>query len=150
LQLDPSLAGVDLGPYFSYARDRIFFTGTTSRLSGELQKLLASLLSGSDSARKQAASEVGDLEPTSRAMLFGAACEAIVREPSSNGLRALAEVAKEDDSLVPILVGALGQMPDSAIPMATPLNFKTIFGNDEHRFDEVFAKSGVRGREPAT
>lgn len=141
LQLEPSLDGVDLGPYFSYARDKIFATGTTSRLPGALQGLLGGLLGDSDTARKHAIKDAAELEPPSRAMLFAAACEAAVREPTTQTLRALAEMAKADDTLVPTLVGALDEIPGSAIPYATPLHFKTIFGEADRRFDEVLSKA---------
>ena len=144
LQLDPSLDGVDLGPYFSYARDKIFATGTTSRLPGPLQGLLGALLSESDAARKQALKDAAELEPASRAMLFAAACEATVREPTTKALRALAEMAKADETLVPTLVGALDEIPGSAIPYATPLHFKTIFGEGDHRFDDVLSKAKAK------
>lgn len=149
LQLDPSLDGVDLGPYFSYARDKIFATGTTSRLPGPLQGLLAALLGEGDASRKQAIRDAGELEPASREMLFAAACEATVREPTTKALRALAELAKTDETLVPTLVNALDEIPGSAIPYATPLHFKTIFGEDDHRFDDVLSKAKAKGGSSA-
>src|SRR6185503_15030494 len=140
LKLEPSLDETDLGPYFSYARDKIFATGTTSRLPGPLQGLLAGLLSGSDALRKQALAEASGLDASSRVLVFMAACEAVVREPTSTNLRTLAELAKADDALVPSLVGALEQIPGTAIPLSTPLTYKAVFGKSDHRFDQVFSK----------
>ena len=141
LRLDPKLDGVGLGPYFSYARDKILATGATSRLPAELQALLAPLLGDGDSARNDAIGRVRELDPASRAMLFGAATEAVIREPTARALRTLGEVARHDEALVPALIGALREVPKGSIPKATPAHFKTIFGNGEHRFDEVLPTS---------
>ena len=137
LELEPKLNGVDLGPYFSYARDKILSTGSTSRLPGELQALLGPLFGEGDAARREAITQIGGLDPNLRAMLFAAATEAAIREPTARSLRTLAEVAKADESLIPTLVGALREIPKSSIPKATPAHFKTIFGGSERRFDEV-------------
>jgi len=137
LGLDPSLAEVPLGSYFSYARDKLVPTAATSRLPGTLQKLLAQLLSASDSARAEAVAAVVELDPSSRRALFEVAAEMVVRRPEAPAIRALAEIAKADDSLVAPLQSVLGQIP--RLPVPTKAHLKTIFGQDEQRFDDLFA-----------
>lgn len=137
LRLEPQLAEVTLGPYFSYARDKLGPTAATSRLPGHLQKLLAQLLSSSDSARTEAISAAKDLDPSSRHVLFDVAAEMVVRKPEAPALRALAEIAKADDSLIGPLQSILEQIP--RLPAPTEAHFKTVFGKDEQRFDEIFA-----------
>lgn len=143
LSLQPSLAEIPLGPYFSYARDKLVPTAATSRLPGALQKLLAQLLSASESARAEAVAAAIELDPSSRRALFEVAAEMVVRRPDAPAIRALAEVARADDSLVGQLRSTLEQIP--RIPAATKAHLKTIFGKDEHRFDDLFA-SRKKGR----
>jgi hypothetical protein len=137
LRLEPQLTEVTLGPYFSYARDKLVPTAATSRLPGNLQKLLVQLVSSSDSARTEAVSAAKDLDPSSRHALFDVAAEMVVRKPEAPALRALAEIAKADDSLVGPLQSVLEQIP--RLPAPTEAHFKTVFGKDEQRFDEIFA-----------
>lgn len=142
LRLEPSLAEVSLGPYFSYARDKLVPTAATSRLPGNLQKLLTQLLSSSDSARTEAVSAAKDLDPSSRQVLFDVAAEMVVRKPEAPALRALAEIAKADDSLIGPLLSVLEQIP--RLPTPTEAHFRTVFGKGEQRFDELFASRKKR------
>ena len=143
LRLEPSLAGVTLGSYFSYSRDKLSAAAPASRLPGSVQELIPPLLGDSDSLRSEAKAAVLGLDPGDREGLFVAALERTIRNPTADSLRTLGEIAKEHDELVESLVAAIRSIP--SVPMPTEAQYKLIFGEDP-RFADIFPKPARRSR----
>lgn len=137
LGLEPALAGKALASYFSFSRDKLSAAAPASRLSGELQSLLPSLLSESDSARAAAQSRFLELDPSEQDAVFEVLLERVTRNPTTDGLRVAGEIAKGAEPLVEPLIAAIRGIPSGSIPMPTKAQYELIFKGDS-RFSELF------------
>ncbi|MFI2663491.1 P-loop NTPase fold protein [Micromonospora carbonacea] len=116
LQLEPALAGHDLRPYFTYARDKLSLGVVAARLAPRLQELLANLQSDVVATRRAAVNTVTTLEVEEREQLMSALLDAVVRNPAGLALTAAAELVARIPDVVQIVCEALMQVPVSAVP----------------------------------
>ena len=82
LELEPHLAGLPLGEYFFFSRDRLSPAAPGSRLSGNLQALLSRLQLKTTAQRRTAVDEASNLAPEEYVPLYEALAGAC---PPSSG-----------------------------------------------------------------
>lgn len=118
LQLDPTLGGVDLQPYFYFSRDRIEITAPGRRLPRELQELLARLESESDTFRGKAIENAAQLPEGELRALYDALTDRYLRVPSAPHLGdSLIDIAASRQELAPTLIATLSAVqPVSIVP----------------------------------
>jgi hypothetical protein len=93
LRISPPLAGVPLGPYYTFSRDRLAGSVSTARLSVELQRLLAELQSPVKPKREKAVADAAALDSGELAELLSPlldAARADTGRPAAQGLLSLA------------------------------------------------------------
>ncbi|MEH3052630.1 MAG: P-loop NTPase fold protein [Patulibacter minatonensis] len=96
LELAPPLAGVALGPYFTYSRDRMRRVARASKLSPELQALFAQLRSPAATKRAGAVKKVPGLDALARADLVEALLDAGEGDLGGEAMISLVEIAAGD------------------------------------------------------
>jgi predicted KAP-like P-loop ATPase len=118
LQLDPTLADVDLQPYFYFSRDRIEITAPGRRLPRELQEVLARLESESDTFRAEAIEKAVQLPEGELRALYEALSDRYLRVPSAPHLGdSLIDIAAGRQELAPALISVLSAVqPVSIVP----------------------------------
>lgn len=127
LHLEPPLAGVPLGSYFFFSRDRLSPAAPASRLSGALQDLLGRLQEAIAARRRAAIDEAVALDPTEAAALYGALLERAVRDPRGKAMDSAIEWAGRTPHLAPALAGTLASIPPAGVPVNLPPNLAVAF-----------------------
>lgn len=131
LTMEPSLAGVSLGPYYTFSRDRLSTAITASRLPAELQQLLGDLQSATDPIRANGVKRAGELEDQQRSDLLPALMEAAARDTSSPALRSLIELASAHDAVKTTVFGWLDKLPVDAFSGNLVLRMSTSLTGDD-------------------
>jgi hypothetical protein len=130
LRLEPKLAGVNLAPYFFFARERLALSVPASRLTPEQQRLLGDLDGRAKATRSVAVKEALAATAEERGAVFAALLERVVRTPDTPGAESAIEIAAGDTSLVPELAKALNRIPVAAVrpnlPMSLAIYFKPL------------------------
>lgn len=135
LCLEPSLANVNLEPYFHFSRDRLFTAGAVARrLSQQLQEVLGLLQSESDAARVKGKQTAVSLPVEELGSLYEELLRRFQREP-----RALAGklgelivgLAVERRELMPHLARSLRLTPVTGIQSALAPTIASYFGVKE-------------------
>jgi len=116
LALDPSLAKVDLAPYFFFSRDRFSPALAAARLTPELQALLANLQSVSDAERTAAIDLMVALPPEDLTAVYPALLAVARIEPAGPAMDVAVTVASRTPAVVRDLVTTLGEIPEGTIP----------------------------------
>jgi hypothetical protein len=130
LELDPPLAGVALGPYFSLARDKLSTATPARRLSARLQELVVALQAPIDRDRDAAVARVSGLTPEDRALLADALFGVAAREPGSNAMSAAAALAVSIGELADAFFVMLTDLPASRVPLTLPPALALRFKGD--------------------
>jgi len=120
LALEPSLADVDLAPYFYYSRDRLSPAAPAARLPAALQDLLGRLEHAVAATRRAAVADgllVGDAEVV---QVFDALVERAARDPRGRALDSALELAAGKPQLAARLASALGALPPASVPIQLP------------------------------
>lgn len=117
LQSPPMLGGLDLRPYFTYARDKLS-PGAAETLSPAVQALLGRLLETKGRARHSVADQIAALSPEQRAQLVRALLTLASRSPDSEAFSAAAEVAARAEDSVDVTVEMYSRLPHTAVPIA--------------------------------
>jgi hypothetical protein len=126
LELDPHLAGISLGEYFFFSRDRLSITAPGARLSAALQALLSRLQLSVAAQRRTAVGEAAKLPVEEYAPLYEALLERAKRGPGSEAMSSAIELAREQPASWPALAAALKDVPPADIPSSLPPRLATI------------------------
>jgi hypothetical protein len=129
LRLEPSLADVNLAPYFLFSRDRLATLITAPRLSTELQQLLGSLQDTVDPLRVKAVDDTLKLDDAARAELLPALLEAAQQNLDGPAAKSLREMAKVRGDVATAMFDMLASL---AVSKATA-NFALDLGTDFRR-----------------
>lgn len=122
LRIDPELAGLDLGKYFTYSRDRLSFGVSVSRLAPHLQELLVQVLGDVDQERRSHYPSVHALESGERAQLIEALLERVQRAPASTAVTAVIELAGLNADVLDSVCEGLRRIPVSAVPVSAGMH----------------------------
>jgi hypothetical protein len=145
LRLQPSLADINLAPYFTFSRDRLAALITAPRLSAELQRLLGGLQDGKvDPLRVKAVGDTLALDDGARAELLPALLDAAQQNLDGPAAKSLRELAKERADIATAMFAMLDKL---AISKATG-NFALDLGTDfrqDPRTRPVLEKWAAKG-----
>jgi len=129
LKLDPPLAGLPLGRYFYFFRDRLSPGAPAARLPVEFQELLAELQRPVAAQRRAALDRAVALDPADLSVLFDALLVRVAREPGSPAMDSAIELAERAEALVDRLAATLAGLTPSSIPPAVPPKLVRRFGD---------------------
>lgn len=133
LALSPSLADVDLRPYFAYARDRLVPGTGAATLSADLQLLLTRLQGDAKAVREQAGRQVSTLSPAQRQRLIETLLDALARQPSGPAFRAALDLLEHSDDALEPVTASLMRLPTAAVPAKeVPNALARLRGRGEH------------------
>lgn len=116
LRVEPPLMGVDLRRYFTYSRDRLSFGVSASRLTPDLQLLLAQVQNDVNASRRSYYQQVNNLNGTERAQFMEALLERVQRAPGGIALTAALELAEQVPDIVQLVCDVLKRIPATSIP----------------------------------
>lgn len=132
LRLEPSLAAVNLEPYFYFSRDRISTpTAPSRRLSQQLQELLGKLQSESAAERQLGLKEAQILTADELRPVYEILLRRFEQDPRAiNALlgQLIVELAVQKREFVPLLAQSFRLAPVGSIQTALPATIKTSFG----------------------
>lgn len=116
LRLEPPLGEVDLGPYFTYSRDKLAFGVAVTRLPPHLQELLTRVQSEVAGVRRLACDEIAKLPDDERVQLVEALVEVLTRRPGGPAFLAALELAERAPDTLSVICDALMRIPPEAVP----------------------------------
>ena len=125
LKLSPSLAGVPLGPYFTFSREKLAGSIGTARLSLEIQVLLGELESSVRPKQEKAISTATELDATGLSELLPALLDAAALDTDGDAARALVALARHRTEVALAMFEMLNSLP---IPKVKG-NFVLALGN---------------------
>jgi hypothetical protein len=114
--LEPPLGKVDLGPYFTYSRDKLAFGVAVTRLLPHLQELLTRAQAEVAGVRRLACDEIGQLPDGERVQLVEALVEVLTRRPGGPAFVAALELAERAPDTLSAICDVLMRIPPEAIP----------------------------------
>jgi hypothetical protein len=144
LKLEPSLANVNLAPYFLFSRDRLASLITAPRLSAELQRLLGSLQDTVDPLRVKAVEEVLKLDDASRAELLPGLLDAAQTNLDGPASKSLREMAKARADIATAMFEMLDKLAIAKATANFALDLATDFKLDA-RATPVLEKWATKG-----
>lgn len=126
LRLEPPLAGVPLGEYFFFSRDRLSPAAPEARLSADLQSMLSRLLQPVAAQRRAAVDDAAKLSPEQFTPLFSALLDRAVRSPDSAAMNSALELTVKVPTNWPVLGTMLGRIPPKDVPSRLPLELALV------------------------
>lgn len=126
LKLEPPLAGIPLGEYFFFSRDRLSMTAPEARLSAALQALLSRLQLPVAAQRRAAIEEAAKLPVEEYPALYAALLDRAKRRVSSEAMNSAIELTQKQPASWPALATALKDVPPADIPPALPPRLAAI------------------------
>ena len=139
LELEPPLAGVALGEYFFFSRDRLSPAAPGARLSGNLQALLSRLQLTTTAQRRAAVDDAAKLASEEYVPLYDALLERAGRRPDGDAMRSAIELAQKVPASWPALAAMLSEIPPKDVPIALPARL-AIVGPDRSEVRTVLDK----------
>lgn len=130
LALSPPLAGVSLGPYFTFSRDRLAGTVTTARLPVELQRLLGELQSSVRPKRENAVEQATKLEGAELSELLPALLDTVRADVGGAAAQGLLALAGRRGEVAVALFDMLGTLPVAKVKGNFVLAFANGFKSD--------------------
>lgn len=144
LQLQPSLAGISLAPYYTFSRDRLTATISGARLPAELQQLLGDLHSDTDPKRTAAVTKAAGLEAEPMSQLLPSLVESAREDVGSDGAKALVELATKRSEAATALFDMLETLPPRKVKGNFVLGLGAAFRTDP-RFVPLAEKWAEKG-----
>jgi hypothetical protein len=129
LELEPFLAGVALGEYFFFSRDRLSPAAPGARLSANLQALLSRLQLQTTAQRRTAVDEAAKLPPEEYTPLYDALLDRARRRPDGPAMDSVLELTGKVPTSWPTLVAMLRQIPPKDVPIKLPASI-VLVGTD--------------------
>jgi hypothetical protein len=127
--LDPPLAGVPLGRYFFFSRDRLSPAAPGARLSASLQELLGRMQLAPVAQRRTAVGEAAQLVAEEYAPLYDALQDRAIRKPGGEAMDSVIELTSKVPTSWPALTEALAELPEKDVPSKLPAML-TLVGGD--------------------
>jgi hypothetical protein len=146
LKLAPALAGVALGRYFFFSRDRLSPAAPAARLSTAQQDMLGRLQLGVAAQRRAAVDEAAALAAQAVGGLYEALLERAERDPRSPALASAMEWASKDLSQRPAFAASLGRIPPTAVPPSVPPSLRVAFPDRPGDIEAVLDRWETEGR----
>ena len=117
LQLPPTLATVDLRPYFHYSRGQLSLAAVSgTRLSGLQRRLLGWLLGATDRLRREGIDGLANADVGDQGPIIEALAKALLTNPEE-AFVAVCETVERIDGARDALLRALDRLPAAAVPV---------------------------------
>lgn len=116
LRLEPALAGVPLGEYFFFCRDRLSPAAPGARLSAPMQALLGRLQLPTVAQRRTAIDDASKVSPEEFTPLYEALLERVRQKPDGDATLSAIELAAKLPANWPVVTAALAQIPVRDVP----------------------------------
>lgn len=116
LGLEPPLAGLPLGEFFFFSRDRLSPAAPGARLSAALQDLLGRLQRTPVAQRRTAVDEAAHLGPEEFSSLYDVLLDRARRKPGDDAMTSVIELTEKVPTSWPALTAMLGQIPEGDVP----------------------------------
>lgn len=116
LHLEPPLAGVPLGEYFFFCRDRLSPAAPGARLSAPMQALLGRLQLPAVAQRRKAVEDAAKVSPEEFTPLYEALLNRVRQKPDGAATTSAIELASKLHANWPVLTAALSQIPAGDVP----------------------------------
>lgn len=129
LTLSPPLAGEDLRPYFTLARDRLSKSILTSVLPTKLQKLANALQAELEPTRKAAVKELVALEQNEFLEAFPIVLEIASDSPGGEAMKSAVEASSRAEAKTALLV-ALDTLNPKKVPPTLAFHLQLELGGD--------------------
>lgn len=126
LELDPPLAGVPLGQFFFFSRDRLSPAAPGSRLSAPLQALLSRLQLSPVAQRRTAVDEAAKLGPEDYASIYDVILDRATHKPNGEAMNSVVELTAKIPASWPALAAALAQVPPKDVPINLPAKLALV------------------------
>lgn len=120
LALEPTLAGIVLGPYFSLARDKLSTATPATRLAAHLQELIVAAQAPIDRDRDDAIAQAGELSAEDLAAFATALFAVAAREPDSHAMSASAALAVARPEMADAFFATLNDLALARVPITLP------------------------------
>jgi hypothetical protein len=130
LKLSPSLAGVPLGPYFTFSREKLAGSIETARLSLEIQVLLGELESSVRPKQEKAISTASELDAAGLSELLPALLDAAVLDTDGEAAKALVALARRRTEVALAMFEKLVLLPVPKVKGNFVLLLGTAFKGD--------------------
>lgn len=144
--LDPPLAGVVLGPYYTFSRDRLTKAVSAARLPVELQQLLVALQSELDPTRTRALTEAGEVGPAQLSELVPPLLEIATANLDSPATKSMLELAVKNADVANAMFTALANVPPRKVAPNFVLALRLRFRGDE-RVEPLYDRWGDEGSQ---
>lgn len=145
LLIEPKLAGVALGRYFYFARDRLSPAAPAARLSGALQDLLARLQSDSAGQRNAAIAEAKVLVSPDQSAVYEALLERCSRDPRGNAMEAARELAASVSDLSSSFFETISSIAPTTLPGSLVLKLRVTFPAPHSLLDSLLERWSQEG-----
>lgn len=120
LQLEPRLAGVALGPYFSLARDKLSTATPVTRLAAHLQELVVAAQAADARDRDAAIIRVAELTQEELAAFATALFAVAARDPDGPAMSGAAALAAAQSAVADGFFASLSDLPLARVPLTLP------------------------------
>jgi hypothetical protein len=115
LLIKPDLAGVNLGPYFTFSRGRLADLITAPQLSFELQLILDALGSSTEFRRRGGVRQADELSAESFNQLLPRLVNSMAKDTSGGAAQSLVELAPKRAAAADAMFDRLASLPDNRI-----------------------------------
>jgi len=120
LQLEPRLAGVALGPYFSLARDKLSTATPVTRLAAHLQELVVAAQTPDARNRDAAIMRAAELTQEELAAFATALFAVAAREPDGPAMSGAAALAAAQPAVADGFFASVRDLPLARVPLTLP------------------------------
>lgn len=129
LRLEPPLAGVPMGEYFFFCRDRLSPAAPGARLSAPMQALLGRLQLPTVAQRRTAVDDASKVSPEEFTPLYEALLDRVRQKPDGDATLSAIELAAKLPANWPVVTAALAQVPVRDVPTKLPPQLVLLGGD---------------------
>jgi KAP family P-loop domain len=144
LLLQPSLAGENLGAYYTFSRDRLSRVVSAPLLPAAQQKILVALQSDLEPTRQKAVSAAAGLQDADLAEILPLLLDISMNDLTSSAAKAMLELASRSENVATAMFVALDRLPDAKIAPNFVLSLRLKF-KDEPRLAPLLERWELKG-----
>jgi predicted KAP-like P-loop ATPase len=138
LSSEPSLAGIDLQPYFYFSRDKLSSAGIkVQRMSSQAQEVIRKLLNDAESVKNIALNEAVSLSPGDASAIFEALSEKVRHDGKQSGkspaLEKLADFCEVRKELIVQFLLMVEKLPHQSLPISVVTWVTALTSESEHK-----------------
>lgn len=138
LAFEPSLADVNLQPYFYFSRDKLSSSGIKlQRMSSQAQEVFRKLLNDAESVKNVALRDAASLNRGDASAIFETLSEKVKYEDKQTGeaspLKRLVDFCEVRKELISQFLGMVEKLPHQSLPISAVTWITTLTSDSEHK-----------------